>query len=198
MQQEPRRAEDTALIKPAKVLTRLRAFLASFPNRDSRGSVELVQTGCGGAVHRRTQPAEIIRDSSRPGDGRWSPWILIRSALRYARGARQRDAEPSIPIRTLSHKLECQHSGTLVMSGKTRSFVLRQHTAGSALVTQIQSLHSTHPNIRHADSELWPICHNASAQAPRGSVLVGRVVALLPTPRCSSCQMTPWNASLES
>jgi hypothetical protein len=54
MQQEARRIENTTLIKPAQMRARPRSFLASLPNRDGRGSVELVQTRVRGAVHRRT------------------------------------------------------------------------------------------------------------------------------------------------
>jgi hypothetical protein len=114
MQQEPGSAENAPLIKPAKVLGRFRTLLASLPNRDRRSPVELVQTAGRGAVHRRTQPAEIVRDPPRPGYRRRSPWILISPALDHARWTHQRDPKPSDPIRSLSHQFECQHSATLL------------------------------------------------------------------------------------
>jgi hypothetical protein len=143
MQHEPCRVKNTTLIQPPKVCAWLRS---SLPDRDGRGSVELVQTSGRGAVHRRTQPAKIVRDPPWPGDGGRGPWILIGPALSHARRTHQRNSEPSNPIRSLSHKLKCQHLGTLLPSAAARQSALEHDTACSPFVTQqIPSRDSIHP-----------------------------------------------------
>jgi hypothetical protein len=145
VQQEPSRAKNTALIKPPKVLARFRAFLASLPNRDSRGSVELVQTAGRRPIHRRPQPAEIVRDPPWPGHGGRGPWILVSPALGHARRTRQRNPEPSIPIWSLSHKLKRQHAETLRPPAKSRQSALQHDATNPAFATPIPALDSIHP-----------------------------------------------------
>ena len=109
---------------------RLRAFLASLPNRDGRSSVEFMQAAGLGFVHRRTEPAEIVRDPLWPGDRRRSPWILTSPALSHPLGKRQRSLERSNPVRSLSHKLESQHSGDTTPPGLVGN--TRNKPAGAA------------------------------------------------------------------